>query len=177
MAKYKPPNQELSKKRNKTGYNMFFSAHVNRLKQSDSGVPSERGSVARLVGTAWKRLPAEEKARYEREADQHNGMSPSKDDEEHEEEPNNSIIQPPLDNYHQQLFPPELHIAAQQQPPLAALLHDHRNLAQHAYYAPAPPIYNPFGYDYSQHQRHQQARAQGYHQGLFGTHLGYDRGI
>lgn len=34
--------------------NMFFSAHVLRLKQSETGVPSERGSVARLVGTAWK---------------------------------------------------------------------------------------------------------------------------
>lgn len=54
MAKYQPPDKQANRKRNKTGYNMFFSAHVLRLKQSESGVPSERGSVARLVGNAWK---------------------------------------------------------------------------------------------------------------------------
>ena len=54
MAKYQPPDKQVNRKRNKTGYNMFFSAHVLRLKQSDQGVPSERGSVARLVGNAWK---------------------------------------------------------------------------------------------------------------------------
>jgi hypothetical protein len=54
MAKYQPPDKQSNRKRNKTGYNMFFSAHVLRLKQSELGVPSERGSVARLVGTAWK---------------------------------------------------------------------------------------------------------------------------
>lgn len=54
MGKYQPPEKQVNKKRNKTGYNMFFSAHVARLKQSENGVPSERGSVARLVGSAWK---------------------------------------------------------------------------------------------------------------------------
>lgn len=54
MAAYQPPEKQKNKKRNKTGYNMFFSAHVLRLKQSDTGVPSERGSVARIVGNAWK---------------------------------------------------------------------------------------------------------------------------
>ncbi len=54
MAEYQPPDKQANRKRNKTGYNMFFSAHVLRLKQSEMGVPSERGSVARLVGTAWK---------------------------------------------------------------------------------------------------------------------------
>lgn len=54
MAKYQPPDKTANRKRNKTGYNMFFSAHVLRLKQSEAGVPSERGSVARLVGNAWK---------------------------------------------------------------------------------------------------------------------------
>ncbi len=76
MAKYQPPDKTGNRKRNKTGYNMFFSAHVLRLKQSELGVPSERGSVARLVGTAWKLLSADEKAYYEREADKHNGMNP-----------------------------------------------------------------------------------------------------
>lgn len=54
MAKYQPPDKQSNRKRNKTGYNMFFSAHVVRLKATESGVPSERGSVARLVGNAWK---------------------------------------------------------------------------------------------------------------------------
>ena len=54
MSKYHPPEKQVNKKRNKTGYNMFFSSHVNELKQNDGGVPSERGSVARLVGNAWK---------------------------------------------------------------------------------------------------------------------------
>jgi hypothetical protein len=54
MAKYQPPDKQSNRKRNKTGYNMFFSAHVLRMKQSESGVPSERGSVARLVGKSWK---------------------------------------------------------------------------------------------------------------------------
>lgn len=54
MTKYQPPDKQANRKRNKTGYNMFFSAHVLRLKQSEMGVPSERGSVARLVGNAWK---------------------------------------------------------------------------------------------------------------------------
>lgn len=76
MAKYQPPDKAGNRKRNKTGYNMFFSAHVLRLKQSELGVPSERGSVARLVGTAWKQLSSEEKQYYEREADKHNGMNP-----------------------------------------------------------------------------------------------------
>lgn len=54
MAKYQPPEKQKNKKRNKTGYNIFFSAHVLELKKSEIGVPSERGSVARIVGNAWK---------------------------------------------------------------------------------------------------------------------------
>jgi len=54
MAKYHQPDKQSSKKRAKTGYNMFFTRHVEKLKESDNGVPSERGSVARLVGNAWK---------------------------------------------------------------------------------------------------------------------------
>jgi structure-specific recognition protein 1 len=54
MSKYQPPEKGSNRKRNKTGYNMFFSAHVMRLKSAEGGVPSERGSVARLVGNAWK---------------------------------------------------------------------------------------------------------------------------
>lgn len=50
MANYQPPDKGSNKKRNKTGYNMFFTFHVNKMKDTDTGVPSERGSVARLVG-------------------------------------------------------------------------------------------------------------------------------
>lgn len=75
MANYQPPEKQ-NRKRNKTGYNIFFSAHVLRLKQSDSGVPSERGSVARLVGDAWKKMNADEKDYYEREADKQNELHP-----------------------------------------------------------------------------------------------------
>eukprot|EP00522_Entomoneis_paludosa_P018350 CAMPEP_0172451882 /NCGR_PEP_ID=MMETSP1065-20121228/9721_1 /TAXON_ID=265537 /ORGANISM="Amphiprora paludosa, Strain CCMP125" /LENGTH=501 /DNA_ID=CAMNT_0013203853 /DNA_START=182 /DNA_END=1687 /DNA_ORIENTATION=- len=75
MAAYNPPDKNANRKRNKTGYNMFFSAHVLRMKQAaDTGAPTERGSVARMVGEAWKALTVDEKSYYEREADKHNGM-------------------------------------------------------------------------------------------------------
>jgi len=86
MAKYQPPDKQANRKRNKTGYNMFFSAHVLRLKQSETGVPSERGSVARLVGNAWKELSADDKQYYEREADKQNGMNSGDEDEHVKEE-------------------------------------------------------------------------------------------
>jgi hypothetical protein len=47
MAKYQPPGKPITRKRNKTGYNMFFSHHVTNLKSNDTGLPAERGSVAR----------------------------------------------------------------------------------------------------------------------------------
>ncbi|KAL3923571.1 MAG: hypothetical protein SGILL_001584 [Bacillariaceae sp.] len=107
MAKYHPPDKQSNRKRNKTGYNMFFSAHVLRLKQSEMGVPSERGSVARLVGNAWKSLTTEEKQYYEREADKHNGMNPletiiSKEEEDDDDtntvkrEQHSSVLNNPL---------------------------------------------------------------------------------
>lgn len=80
MAAYQPPEKQRNKKRNKTGYNMFFSAHVLQLKDSEQGVPSERGSVARLVGNAWKDLSAEEKEYYEREAEKQNAMDSEEQD-------------------------------------------------------------------------------------------------
>ena len=146
---------------------MFFSAHVLRLKQSDSGVPSERGSVARLVGTAWKMLPQEEKVQYEREADRHNGMNPIKDGEE-EQEPEEETTHQQVEYHH--AYPPEMHHLA---PPPMNMMH------HHGYYQPPPHVYGPpYGYDYSQHQRHQQARAQGYQQAYHPPphhHGGYDR--
>ena len=54
VAVYNPPEPRPNKRRNKTGYNVFFTAHVNRVKENDTGLPSERGSVARMVGNAWK---------------------------------------------------------------------------------------------------------------------------
>jgi hypothetical protein len=85
-AEYQAPDKHSNRKGNKTGYNMFFSAHVRRLKQTETGVPSERGSVARMVGIAWKNFSAEEKQYYEREAEKHNGMNRMKEVEEEEEE-------------------------------------------------------------------------------------------
>jgi hypothetical protein len=73
MASYQAPDKS-NKKRNKTGYNLFFSAHVLRMKNSELGVPSERGSVARIVGDAWKKMSNEERDFYEREADKQNDM-------------------------------------------------------------------------------------------------------
>lgn len=77
MATYQAPDKS-NKKRNKTGYNLFFSAHVLRMKNSELGVPSERGSVARIVGDAWKKMTDEERDFYEKEADKQNDM-PEKD--------------------------------------------------------------------------------------------------
>eukprot|EP00956_Cyclotella_meneghiniana_P028725 scaffold67766_cov52-Cyclotella_meneghiniana.AAC.6 len=71
MASYQAPERGF-RKRNKTGYNLFFSAHVLRMKNTENGVPSERGSVARIVGDAWKKMSEEERDFYEREADKQN---------------------------------------------------------------------------------------------------------
>jgi hypothetical protein len=54
MTQYRAPDKQTGKKRLKTGYNMFFSAHAQQLKQNENGIPSERGSIARIVGNAWK---------------------------------------------------------------------------------------------------------------------------
>lgn len=164
MAQYQPPDKQANRKRNKTGYNMFFSSHVLRLKQTESGVPSERGSVARLVGTAWKQLSNDEKMYYEREADKHNGMNPVKDADEEEDE-EEMKAQQHMDHHY--AYPPvhaEMHMqhVPPPPPPMHGMpqhpgAHDPR---AHHYYPPPPPhhMYGPnaYGhYDYSQHhQRH-----------------------
>ena len=146
---------------------MFFSSHVLRLKQTESGVPSERGSVARLVGTAWKQLSNEEKLYYEREADKHNGMNPVQggDEEEEEEEP-----RPPPHMDHAYVYPPPpVHPQMHMYPPPPPM-HPAEADPRHHYYPPPPHPHmyaqNPYGhYDYSQHhQRHPppQGRQQGY---------------
>lgn len=160
MAQYQPPDKQANRKRNKTGYNMFFSAHVLRLKQSELGVPSERGSVARLVGTAWKQLSAEEKQYYEREADKHNGMNPVEKevDEEEDEDAKRQQAADPYGHMHpdhqMQMhagMPPPMHAGGMHHPPQ----HDPRH---HGYAYPPQHMYNPHGYyDYSQHP-HSQPR-------------------
>jgi hypothetical protein len=171
MAEYQPPDRQANRKRNKTGYNMFFSSHVLRMKQTESGVPSERGSVARLVGSAWKLLAPEEKAYYEREASKHNGMHPAKEaeDEDDEEEIKHQHMEYQMQvaahsEMHMHGVPPPMHSAMQH--PQHDARHQH-----HPYYPPPPPphMYGPpppYGhYDYSQHHQRHQARAQGYQQG------------
>lgn len=148
---------------------MFFSAHVLRLKQSEGGVPSERGSVARIVGNAWKALSQDEKQYYEREADKHNGTHPLKDDEDEEDEA--EVKRQQLEHYqHMQAAAAahnEMHMHPGMVPGMHAQMpHPQHDPRHHAYYAPhlyGQPAYAH--YDYSQHHRHQQARAQGYNQG------------
>lgn len=134
---------------------MFFSAHVLRLKQTENGVPSERGSVARLVGNAWKNLTPADRQYYEREADKHNGMNPVKDGEEDDDD--DEVKRQQMEQYH-------MHAAEMHMHP-AMLMHPAMD-PRHMYYPPhmygQQPAYGH--YDYSQHHRHQQARAQGYNQ-------------
>jgi hypothetical protein len=147
---------------------MFFSSHVLRLKQTESGVPSERGSVARMVGSAWKQLSQEEKQYYEREADKHNGMNPpAKDNDEDEDDDEGKVVQHvPMEHQQYAAYQPEMHMHAVAGMHQAAYApHDpraqqqhHGYYAHHAVYAP-----NPYAghYDYSQHHQRQppQGRA------------------
>lgn len=166
MAAYQPPDKQANRKRNKTGYNMFFSAHVLRLKQSEAGVPSERGSVARLVGTAWKQLTPDEKQYYEREADKHNGMHPVKDGDDDDED--EEVKRQQMEHYHMHAAAAAAH-GEMHMHPMAQQMHaqhPQHDPRHHGYYAPHMYGQPPYGhYDYSQHHRHQQARAQGYNQG------------
>jgi len=181
MAQYQPPDKQANRKRNKTGYNMFFSAHVLRLKQSETGVPSERGSVARLVGTAWKQLTAEEKQYYEREADKHNGMNPVKEDveEDDDEEARKQQMTDPYAHMHQHsgmhmqegmahpMHASAMHHQAQQHDPRQ---HSYAPYPTHHHHMYGQPAYGH--YDYGQQhatQHHQsrhthQGRSQGYQQ-------------
>lgn len=174
MREFQRPDSYLNRKRSKTGYNMFFSAHVSRLKQSESGVPSERGSVARLVGTAWKQLSEDDRAYYEREADRFNVNQEGDKDEDtevnDEEELKRQPERPPPERPQQQHLEYAQHNEMQQHMPAAAqMMHDHR---QHVHYYSHPPhsVYGPPPpyFDYSQHHQrhhhHHQALAQGYQQ-------------
>jgi hypothetical protein len=151
MLEYHGPDKQNNRKRNKTGYNMFFTAHVQQLKQTDSGVPSERGSVARIVGETWKTLSAEEKQFYEREADKHNDQNPMKEDDDDDEDGDDKR-HPGMEHFPHMLPPhPDMHMV----PPahLPPPQHDPRH------YYPPHMYGQPSYYDYSQHhQRHQMAR-------------------
>ena len=57
-------------------YNAFFSKHGLRLKQNDSGIPSNCGSVAQIVRDALAQIGAEEKDGYKCQANQQNEMKP-----------------------------------------------------------------------------------------------------
>jgi len=157
MAKYQPPDKQANRKRNKTGYNMFFSAHVLRLKQSESGVPSERGSVARLVGNAWKQLNAEEKQYYEKEADKQNGMNPvGKEEDDDDEEAKRAAAQAHVHPGYEHMHPQhggEMHMHPGMAPPMGhpQAMHPqgHHDPRQHPGYYPPPPHMH---YQYPPHQ-------------------------
>ena len=129
---------------------MFFSAHVLRLKQSETGIPAERGSIARLVGETWKRLSAQEKQFYEREADKHNEANPVEEEEEAAEEDDRRYA---IDFFNQMNAPHhhEMHMI----PPMPHMQH-HQHDPRHYY----PP--GAFGnyYDYSQHHQRQPPQNQ-----------------
>lgn len=172
MAHYKAPEKQANYKRNKTGYNMFFTAHVLRLKQTENGVPSERGSVARLVGTAWKALSAEDKEYYEREADKHNGWHPiNKDGEGDDDDIMKRQQQQQLEQYHQHLHHGSPSVAhGDLHPPMhhPGMVHPQHDPRHHPYYAAhphmygPPPPHSPYGpYDYSQHHPQHQGRYAG----------------
>jgi len=175
MAKYQPPDKAGNRKRNKTGYNMFFSAHVLRLKQSELGVPSERGSVARLVGTAWKQLNAEEKQYYEREADKHNGMNPvdKADDDDKERDDSKETSQAQQQAAQQQAAQQQA-AQAQQQAAAAAAQDPYAAHAAAAAAAQYPhDISTATGYAHAMHQvaaQQHDPRAVAAHHGYYYAH-------
>ncbi len=142
IANYQPPEKQ-NRKRNKTGYNIFFSHHVNELKKTESGVPSERGSVARIVGEAWKQMSAEEKDSYEREADRQNERHPmDKDDDGMPPGPTPPIYGAPLP-HPDYGAPPEYNMPG---PP--PVIHQPSGYDSRGYYGGGgyPPMHG--GYDY-----------------------------
>jgi hypothetical protein len=64
MQKYNPPENQTNKRRNKTGYNLFFSEFVEKERLNNSSrkeddmdhdvTEKERGNLAKIVGNAWK---------------------------------------------------------------------------------------------------------------------------
>jgi len=181
MTNYQPPDKQFNRKRNKTGYNMFFSAHVLRLKQSEAGVPSERGSVARLVGNAWKDLTSEDKQYYEREADKQNGAN-SENEVDHGELKEKEEMSQEYPQVHAMLPMDAMHRSSHQLSHPAMVHqpshHDHRGHypppPHHGH--PPPPHYQgyPGYYDYSHSHLHPHQPHPGQPQGRNGgQHGGY----
>eukprot|EP00571_Detonula_confervacea_P012702 CAMPEP_0172298606 /NCGR_PEP_ID=MMETSP1058-20130122/1183_1 /TAXON_ID=83371 /ORGANISM="Detonula confervacea, Strain CCMP 353" /LENGTH=430 /DNA_ID=CAMNT_0013007887 /DNA_START=358 /DNA_END=1650 /DNA_ORIENTATION=- len=113
-ATYQAPDRQSNRKRAKTGYNIFFSQHVLMLKSDQGeGVPSERGSVARVVGDAWKKMTAEEKDEFEQQADRQNEIDPVE-----QRQPLEMTAQAPL--------PPQI-------------MPEHQQHEQHMQHPPPPP--------------------------------------
>ena len=143
MTSYQAPEKGF-RKRNKTGYNLFFSAHVLRMKNSETGVPSERGSVARIVGDAWKKMSAAERDFYEREADKQNEVPANEEDplKHHSHLP--GIDRPPAGDAPPQANgpPPNYHDREYMGPPPGL----HHGGYYERYGPPPPPGYG--GYDY-----------------------------
>ena len=158
MDNYRGTEQRLDQKRTKTAYNIFFSSHAARRKEDARGVPSERGSIARIVANAWKALNSEEKKFYEEEAEKFNsGHVPVAEEEleiEHEEHDEEDKIPPHMDHHYAYDMHP---MGMPMQHPMG---HDPRG---HLQYYP-PQQHNPYpynNYDYSQHQQrgHSQGRS------------------
>jgi hypothetical protein len=91
VAAYCPGERRRGKKRQKTGYNLFYTDHVAERKRGaendnsagiGSGIQNERGATARIVGEAWKKLSPEERDEYERKAVK---MNRAKEREEEEQ--------------------------------------------------------------------------------------------
>jgi len=146
-ATYVPPDRLHNRKRNKTGYNVFFSQHVLELKTREGGVPSERGSVARVVGDAWKAMTAEEKDEYERLADRQNEMDPVDG-----HQPSEEATVPPIQQHQhddQQQDPYQHHQDQHQHqqdphmPPDVPMPHEPMHHEESQHHNPPPPYHHP----------------------------------
>eukprot|EP00550_Attheya_septentrionalis_P009400 CAMPEP_0198296452 /NCGR_PEP_ID=MMETSP1449-20131203/32571_1 /TAXON_ID=420275 /ORGANISM="Attheya septentrionalis, Strain CCMP2084" /LENGTH=396 /DNA_ID=CAMNT_0043997073 /DNA_START=250 /DNA_END=1440 /DNA_ORIENTATION=+ len=182
MAKYNPPEGEkqTNRRRNKTGYNMFFSAHVLSLKNSSTGVPSERGSVARLVGEAWKAMSDQEKQYYEKEADKQNGQTGSEEEEDASKRPRVAEYPgPPHGDPNMQPGPPPPHGYPPPGDPNDPR-HHHHYYPPHPYGPPHPyphPPPGPHDYppEYPPPGRYPPRGAQGYRNYPPPPHYGYEQ--
>lgn len=141
VRNYNPPEPK-QKRRNKTGYNLFFTSHVSKMKENDTGVPGERGSVARVVGNAWKELAPENRQYFEEEAEKINGTTNS--DNELDEGDDEKEFEEKRDHLDYEPAPP----GHMMMPPHAPIVHHHNQHGPRAPYAPPPPGYYPFPYEF-----------------------------
>jgi hypothetical protein len=157
MANYQKPEKVPIRKRNKTAYNMFFSAHVQQMRQ-ETCAPTERGTAARLVAEKWKTLSLEQKEIYEREADKHNETNPIEQADDEVDEANRRHAIDFFAHMHAPPHPPphmDLHSMGFPLP-----MHMHPDPRQ--YYPPVLYGGQPNYYDYSQHHQRPPQQARGY---------------